>query len=59
MELAEAERDAGTKCDGVTGARVGVQEVQVLAGDLTWLRTDEMAPLTTTWQELIRPFSEM
>ena len=30
MELAEAERDAGAKCDGVTSAGVGVQEVQGL-----------------------------
>jgi|ERR1700733_12178791 hypothetical protein len=30
VELAEAERDAGTKCDGVAGAAVGVQKVEVL-----------------------------
>ena|ERR1700733_3969518 len=29
------------------------------AGGLTWLRADEMAPLAATWQDLIRPFSEM
>jgi hypothetical protein len=29
------------------------------AGGLTWLRADEMAPLTATWRDLIQPFSEM